>query len=77
MPCRVGVVWYSYRVSLENIKTEIAGMPQELQDQLAAYLVHLRHQRDPKIPAEIRTRIEDKDPANWLSLDVLKERWKD
>ena len=75
--CRGRRVYYSYRVSLENIKTEIASMPQDHQDQLAAYLVHLRHQRDPKIPAEIRNRIEDKDPANWLSLDDLKERWKD
>jgi hypothetical protein len=64
-------------VSLENIKTEIAGMPQELQDQLEAYLVHLRHQRDSKFPAEIRGRIEDKDPANWLSLDELTAKWKD
>lgn len=77
MPCCVGKVWYLCRVSLENIKTEIAGMPQEHQDQLAAYLVHLRHQRDPTILAEIRTKIEDKDPANWLSLDELKEKWKD
>jgi hypothetical protein len=64
-------------VSLEDIKNEMANMPQHHQDHLAAYLVHLRHQRDPKICAEIRSRIEDKDPANWVSLDELKERWKD
>jgi len=64
-------------MSLEDVKTAIAVMPQAHQDQLAAYLVHLRHQRDPRIPAEIRARIEDTDPANWLSLDELRERWKD
>jgi hypothetical protein len=64
-------------VSLEDIKNEMANMPPQHQDQLAAYLVHLRHQRDPKICAEIQSRIEDRDPANWLSLDELKERWKD
>jgi hypothetical protein len=52
-------------------------MPLEHQDQLAAYLVHLRHQRDPKVPSKIRTKIEDKDPANSLSLEELKEKWKD
>lgn len=64
-------------MSLEDIKTEIAGMPQQHQDQLAAYLVHLRHQRDPDIATEIRTRIEDKDPAHWVSLTELKDSWKD
>jgi len=64
-------------VSLEDIKTQIARMPREHQDQLAAYLVHLRHQRDSKAPAETRRKIEDKNPANWLSLDELKKKWKD
>jgi hypothetical protein len=64
-------------MSLEDVKTAIAGMPQQDQDQLVAYLVHLRHQRDPSIAAELRTRIDDTDRANWLSLEELRERWKD
>jgi hypothetical protein len=64
-------------MSLEKIKAEIAQMPKEQQDQLAAYLVHLRHQRDPEISAEIRTKIDDTDRAKWLSLDELREDWKD
>ena len=31
---------------MEEIKTELAELPQEQQDHLAAYLVHLRHQKD-------------------------------
>ena len=64
-------------MSFEDIKTEIAGMAPEHQDRLAAYLVHLRHQRDPRVAREIRAKIDDKDPANWLSLSELKEKWKD
>lgn len=64
-------------MSLEEIKTEVAGMSQEQQDQLAAYLVHLRHQRDSRIREEITARIDDKDPGKWVSLGELREKWKD
>jgi hypothetical protein len=64
-------------VSFEEIKTELAEMPQEQQDQLAAFLVHLRHQRDPRIGREISKRIDDRSPNNWLTLNELKEKWKD
>ena len=64
-------------MSLEDIKSEIAGMTREEQDQLAAYLVHLRHEQDTKVRADITAKIDDKDPAHWVSLDELKEKWKD
>jgi hypothetical protein len=64
-------------VSVEQIKAELVDMPQEQQDQLAAFLVHLRHQRDPNVRREITNRIDDHNPANWLSLSELKEKWKD
>ena len=64
-------------MNLEEIKTEVAGMSKEQQDHLAAYLVHLSHRRDSGLHQEITARIEDKDPGNWISLDQLKEQWKD
>jgi hypothetical protein len=64
-------------MSWEDFKAVVAEMPQERQDQLAAYLVYLRHQRDPKTPAELRTKIDDTNAANWLSLEELREKWKD
>jgi hypothetical protein len=63
-------------VSVDQIKAELADMPQEQQDHLAAFLVHLRHQRDVNTRREITNRIDDRDPANWLSLNELKEKWK-
>jgi hypothetical protein len=63
-------------MSLDDVKTAIAAMPQQDRGQLVAYLVHLRHQRDPSVGAELRARLADTDRANWLSLDELRERWK-
>jgi hypothetical protein len=64
-------------MSLQEIKTELAEWPQEQQDHLAAYLVHLRHQRDANIRREISERLDDKNPDHWLSVGELREKWKD
>ena len=61
-------------MNLEEIKTELAKMPTENQDHLAAYLVHLRHQRDAELRREITARIDDKNPAHWVTLDELREK---
>jgi hypothetical protein len=64
-------------VSLEEIKSEVTGLSEQQQDQLAAYLVHLRHQRDAAIRKEITARNDNRDAEAWVSLDELKEKWKD
>lgn len=68
---------YGSGVSLQEIKSELAEMPQDEQDHLAAYLVHLRHQRDAGLRREITERLNDKEPSHWVSLDQLREHWKD
>ena len=64
-------------MSLEEIKTKVAEMQQSQQDHLAAYLVHLRHMRDPKTQEEITSRMNDRNPAQWISPSELREKWKD
>jgi hypothetical protein len=64
-------------VSVQEIKSGLAGLPQEAQDHLAAYLVHLRHQRDAGLRGEISSRLDDKNPDHWVSVDQLREQWKD
>lgn len=64
-------------MSLEEVKSEVAHFSPAQQDHLAAYLVHLRHQRDAQTRKDLRSKIDDKNPANWVSLDELRERWKD
>jgi len=63
-------------VSLKEIKSELVELPQEEQDQLAAYLVHLRHQRDAGVRREISSRLDDKNPDHWISVGQLREKWK-
>jgi hypothetical protein len=64
-------------MTIEQIKLELAGMPEEQQDHLVAYLVHLRHTRDPLNARELARAIDDRDPAHWISPDQLQERWKE
>ena len=64
-------------MSLPEIKAELAELPQEQQDHLAAYLVHLRHQREAGVREEIAARIADKNTEHWISPAELREKWKD
>ena len=64
-------------MSLDEIKTELSELPQKEQDQLAAYLVHLRHRRDAQACGEMNARLVNTDPDHWISADELREKWKD
>jgi hypothetical protein len=64
-------------MTLEQIKEELAGMPEDQQDHLVAYLVYLRHLRDPLTRHELARQIDDHDPSHWISPDQLRERWMD
>jgi hypothetical protein len=63
-------------VSIEQIRAEIANLPVQEQDRLAAYLTHLRHQRDPNWASETARKIDDANPANWMTLDELRKHWE-
>jgi hypothetical protein len=63
-------------MSLEQIQAELALLPHEQQNQLAAFLVHLRHQREPGIRQEISRRLDDKDSSHWVNLDELEVQLK-
>jgi hypothetical protein len=64
-------------MTLDQIKEELAGMPENQQDHLVAYLVHLRHLREPLARQELARKIDDHDPSHWVSFDQLREDWKD
>jgi hypothetical protein len=68
---------YCLTMSLEQIKSEMAELSPAQQDHLAAYLVHLRHQHDAATRREITERIDNRDPKHWLTVDALREKWKD
>jgi len=64
-------------MSLEEIKAELTRLPEAQQDHLAAYLVHLRHQRDSAVGSETTGRSDYGEAGQWVPLDELRERWKD
>ena len=68
---------YRSNVSFKEIKNGLAELPEDQQDQLAAYLVHLRHKRDTRLRDELSSRLDDKNPDHWISTDQLREHWKD
>jgi len=62
-------------MSVDQIKTELARLPLKQQDELAAYLSHLRNLRTPKVRREITRRNASRSARDWISLDRLKAHW--
>lgn len=61
-------------MSVQEIKSEIEGLPPEERRQLAAFLVTLRHKDMAEYRATIAKKIDDANPANWLSLEEFDQR---
>jgi hypothetical protein len=60
-------------MSMAELLREVADLSPERQNELAAFLLHLRLKRDPAWRAELTHRIDDKNPDNWVSLDDWKK----
>lgn len=60
-------------MSMAELMREVAALPQERQNELAAFLLHLRLQHDPVWKAEMARRIDDKEPSHWVELDDWKK----
>lgn len=58
-------------MSLAELEQEIAALPENEQDRLAAMLVALRMKREGGMK-EISRRLDDKNPANWISWEAAK-----
>jgi len=56
-------------MSVKEIKEQLASLPQRDQDEVVAYLFHLRHRNDPEYIREIDRRLNDRSPENWLLMD--------
>ncbi len=59
-------------MDLEVVEKEVASWSPEDQDRLAAYLTVLRLKRSSDHAHELTRRLEDRDPANWVSLDEVR-----
>ena len=54
-------------MSLEEIKQGIASLPAHEQNEVSAFLFHLRHTADPDYQERVNTGLADKNPAHWLT----------
>ena len=68
-----GVSNYDIPVDLNEIQKAAAKLSELQQRQLAAFLTKLRLERVSSIIEELSRRLDDKDPANWISLADAKE----
>jgi hypothetical protein len=59
-------------MSMAELMRQVAELPPEQQNELAALLLHLRLKRDPAWRAELTQRVDDDNPNHWVSL----EDWK-
>jgi len=60
-------------MSMAELMRTVASLPAAQQNELAAFLLHLRLQHDPAWRTEMTRRVDDKDPANWLTLEDWKK----
>jgi hypothetical protein len=60
-------------MSMAELMREVAGLSVKRQNELAAFLLHLRLQQDPAWRTEMTRRIDDRNPKNWVRLENLEK----
>ena len=60
-------------MSMAELMREMANLQPQQQNELAAYLLHLRLQHDDAWRTEMTRRIDDREPSNWTSLHDWKK----
>jgi hypothetical protein len=59
-------------MSVQEIKATLAKLPLKEQDEVMAFLFHLRHAQDRTYHEQISRRMQDKDPAHWLTAEQFE-----
>lgn len=59
-------------MSVQEIKKQIADLPRDAQDEVMAFIFHLRHAGDNDYQRTTSERLADKDPSHWLSPDEFE-----
>jgi hypothetical protein len=61
-------------MSVEELKKTVATLSPSEQNELTAFLFHLRHRGDAAYQATLAARMRDKDPAHWLTPEEFEKR---
>jgi hypothetical protein len=59
-------------MSVREIKEKLASLPRKEQDEVIAFLFHLRQAGDREYQSKIARRLTDKDRSHWLSPDEFE-----
>jgi hypothetical protein len=65
---------YGWPMSVEELKKTVATLSPEEQNELTAFLFHLRHRGDVAYQAILKARVNDKDPSHWLTPQEFEKR---
>jgi hypothetical protein len=60
-------IFYLSHMNVLEIKDKLAALSRREQDEVVAFLFHLRHADDPEYQTTLTRRLEDKEPGHRLS----------
>jgi hypothetical protein len=61
-------------MSVEQIKKEITVLSAPEQDEVTAFLFHIRHRADPDYQDSVTAKLADKDMSNWLTPEEFERQ---
>jgi hypothetical protein len=59
---------------VQDLKQELVTLSASEQAEVAAFLFQLRHSADADYQAKVERRLNDKDPAHWLTPEEFERR---
>jgi hypothetical protein len=59
-------------MSVQEIKDKLASLPRKEQDEVIAFLFHLRHAGDADYQSSVSRRLQDSEASHWLSPDEFE-----
>jgi len=61
-------------VSIAELKAEVDRLSPEEREHLAAYLKIRKQMQDKEFVKELSRKVDDKNPANWITLEEAEKR---
>jgi hypothetical protein len=62
-------------MSVEELKKTVATLSPGEQNELTAFLFHLRHRGDMAYQATLKARAGDQNPSHWLTPEEFEKRF--
>lgn len=59
---------------VKEIMEQVEALDPDERNQIAAFLVHLRHKKDPHYYQKISDRLDDERDGRWVSLEEFEKK---